>query len=94
MKSDFVQVEMIDGNTDSEKLWRDVEGGWTTICNLDYRGAILVRPDGIIIWRANGNDDILWGSKSPTCFEKFVKQRLRIPDSRVSPNIKWNATST
>lgn len=94
MKSDFVQVEMIDGNTDSEKLWHDVEGGWTTICNLDYRGAILVRPDGIIIWRAKGNDDILWGSKSPTCFEKFVKQRLRIPDSRVSPNIKWNATST
>ncbi|KAK8252883.1 FAD binding domain-containing protein [Phyllosticta capitalensis] len=53
-------------------MWRemavwddDAVGTWAAVCGVSERGAVLVRPDGIVAWRGEWSDDLatrgLWG---------------------------------
>jgi hypothetical protein len=35
----------------------DVKGRWPSLYNLDDDGAVLIRPDGIVAWRAQNAGD-------------------------------------
>ncbi|KAL2428726.1 hypothetical protein ABEF95_005644 [Exophiala dermatitidis] len=36
--------------------YRDIEGKWKSLRGIEHTGAILVRPDGIVVWRAREFD--------------------------------------
>ncbi|KAL2014384.1 hypothetical protein VTN00DRAFT_1909 [Thermoascus crustaceus] len=49
LSSHLVHVEIIN----SEKgNWGDVDGKWNELYDVSSNGAVLVRPDGIVIWRS------------------------------------------
>ncbi|EXJ66688.1 uncharacterized protein A1O5_10359 [Cladophialophora psammophila CBS 110553] len=51
--------------TDSdESLWKDVKGKWASQRGVDSSGAVLVRPDGIVVWRAKEFDQGKHGGAS------------------------------
>jgi len=55
---DLVHVEGICDGTDTEKSddYVDVDGRWAKLCGVSKTGAVLVRPDGIVAWRARDSD--------------------------------------
>jgi 2-polyprenyl-6-methoxyphenol hydroxylase-like FAD-dependent oxidoreductase len=79
LNSDLVHVEILDG---ARENWCDVDGGWTSVSGMrDDNGAILVRPDGIVIWRGT--------SQPEKCFDNLVKRLLKLPDSHTGDN-EWS----
>lgn len=53
LQSALVKLEVIgDGDDD----WVDIDGEWARQCGVGERGAVLVRPDGIVAWRGEWND--------------------------------------
>ncbi|KAJ5667415.1 hypothetical protein N7507_003279 [Penicillium longicatenatum] len=36
--------------------WTDRDGTWRKLCGVSQRGAVLVRPDGIVAWRGDDRD--------------------------------------
>ncbi|KAI1099919.1 FAD binding domain-containing protein [Jackrogersella minutella] len=48
LQSELVHVEVIDG----KEGWSDRDGTWGSLCSVESTGAVLVRPDGIVAWRA------------------------------------------
>ncbi|KAI1213393.1 FAD binding domain-containing protein [Annulohypoxylon truncatum] len=48
LQNRLVDVEVIDGKGG----WADRDGTWRSLCNVGSTGAVLVRPDGIVAWRA------------------------------------------
>lgn len=48
LEGDLVHLEAIGGETG----WTDVNGSWRDLCGIHKSGAVLVRPDGIVAWRA------------------------------------------
>ncbi|KEF51593.1 uncharacterized protein A1O9_12228 [Exophiala aquamarina CBS 119918] len=53
-QSDLLNVEIIDGKTS----WRDIEGRWAEVRGVNADGAVLVRPDGIVVWRTHSRTDL------------------------------------
>lgn len=47
-----IRIEIVDGN----KGWTDCDRTWRKLCGVEKKGAILVRPDGIVAWRGDKND--------------------------------------
>ncbi|KAI1391698.1 FAD binding domain-containing protein [Hypoxylon trugodes] len=45
----LIHVEVIDG----QEGWTDRDGEWSRLCGVGPDGAALVRPDGIVAWRAH-----------------------------------------
>lgn len=39
--------------------WKDRDGTWERLCGVDKQGAVLVRPDGIVAWRGQNEDENL-----------------------------------
>ncbi|KAI2470392.1 FAD binding domain-containing protein [Annulohypoxylon bovei var. microspora] len=48
LQSELVDVEVIDDGDG----WTDRDGVWGSLCSVESTGAVLVRPDGIVAWRA------------------------------------------
>ncbi|KAI1458287.1 FAD binding domain-containing protein [Annulohypoxylon moriforme] len=48
LQSELVHVEVIDGKGG----WTDRDGIWDSLRNVGSTGAVLVRPDGMVAWRA------------------------------------------
>lgn len=46
------ESEMIDIEVIGENGWIPKDGSWRELCGIETDGAILVRPDGIVAWRA------------------------------------------
>lgn len=42
----------IQSGGDVTDVWNDVHGKWPSLSGVDASGAVLVRPDGIVVWRA------------------------------------------
>ncbi|KIX92684.1 uncharacterized protein Z520_11536 [Fonsecaea multimorphosa CBS 102226] len=40
-----------------ESCWKDVDGNWAAQRGVGSSGAVLVRPDGIVVWRAREFDE-------------------------------------
>ncbi|KAJ9613677.1 hypothetical protein H2204_014752 [Knufia peltigerae] len=68
-KSELMDIEVIDGETN----WTDREGMWAEFCGTDKTGAVLVRPDGIVAWRAKTFDSQA-PSDLPALIRKILKQ--------------------
>ncbi|GAB7357373.1 hypothetical protein MBLNU459_g8316t1 [Dothideomycetes sp. NU459] len=51
LQGDAIDVEVI-GQEEGEGDWEDVDGVWPGLCGTSAEGAVLVRPDGIVLWRA------------------------------------------
>lgn len=49
-----------DASNDSS-FWKDVEGKWAAERGVSSSGAVLVRPDGIVVWRAREADEARYG---------------------------------
>lgn len=53
LEGPLVKSEVVgDGDDD----WVDIDGEWARQCGVGERGAVLVRPDGIVAWRGEWND--------------------------------------
>ncbi|KAI1089681.1 FAD binding domain-containing protein [Rostrohypoxylon terebratum] len=69
-QSELVHVEVVDG----KEGWSDRDGSWASLCNVGSTGAVLVRPDGIVAWRAQK-----WTQAAmemfPAVLENVLKQR-------------------
>ncbi|KAK5042880.1 hypothetical protein LTR84_012413 [Exophiala bonariae] len=50
--NDLIHVQVIDG----EAGWTDIEGTWAQLRGVDEDGAVLIRPDGIVAWRARNSE--------------------------------------
>ncbi|TFY65514.1 hypothetical protein EVJ58_g1926 [Rhodofomes roseus] len=57
LESALVHVEIVGEAGDVD--WVDVDGEWARQCGVGEEGAVLVRPDGIVLvaWRGGWNDD-------------------------------------
>lgn len=53
--------EQPDGDT--KTAWRDVDGKWAAERGVSSSGAVLVRPDGIVVWRAKDFDSERHGGR-------------------------------
>lgn len=47
----------LDAKSNPDESWRDVDDKWPSVRGIGDSGAILVRPDGIVVWRAMEFDD-------------------------------------
>ncbi len=52
VESDRIHIEVVDG----EQGWTDVDGAYREQSGVEKSGAVLVRPDGIVAWRALVHD--------------------------------------
>ncbi|MFI6934296.1 FAD-dependent monooxygenase [Streptomyces sp. NPDC050287] len=60
--------------TDSDAEWTDRIGEWATVRGVDGSGALLVRPDRHIAWRAPG-----WSDDRPAELRRAVCSTLGLP---------------
>ncbi|KAJ4520899.1 hypothetical protein HRR83_002668 [Exophiala dermatitidis] len=44
--------ESADESASEHTLWRDIDGKWASLRGVEHTGAVFVRPDGIVVWRA------------------------------------------
>lgn len=74
LQSDWVHVEVI--------VDRPVPGelDWATLNGIGRNGAVLVRPDGIVLWRFREPDSMF--DRARQNLGSFVRQLLKIPDRR------------
>ena len=49
----LVKLEVVG---EGEGEWADSDGEWARQCGVSERGAVLVRPDGIVAWQGEWND--------------------------------------
>ncbi|OTB04379.1 hypothetical protein M426DRAFT_58642 [Hypoxylon sp. CI-4A] len=66
----LVGVEVIDG----KEGWTDRDGAWLRLCGVGSTGAVLVRPDGLVAWRAQE-----WSSEAMQLFRSLLDDILKIP---------------
>jgi 2-polyprenyl-6-methoxyphenol hydroxylase-like FAD-dependent oxidoreductase len=45
-------IVSVDIEKEGDKVWKDVDGQWAKVRGVAETGAVLVRPDGIVSWRA------------------------------------------
>ncbi|ORY60743.1 FAD binding domain-containing protein [Pseudomassariella vexata] len=53
LENEKIHVEVIGA---SEDAWEDRDGRWAAQCGVGRTGAVMVRPDGIVAWRAHAWD--------------------------------------
>ncbi|GME27782.1 Monooxygenase FAD-binding protein [Neofusicoccum parvum] len=53
LEGELVRVEVV-----GEGAWKDVDGAWERQRGVSGDGAVLVRPDGIVAWRGEWDDDL------------------------------------
>ncbi|KAH7393678.1 2,4-dichlorophenol 6-monooxygenase [Cadophora sp. MPI-SDFR-AT-0126] len=47
-QSSLIDIEVINPRNG----WKDIDGAWAEVCDIDASGAILVRPDGVVALRS------------------------------------------
>ena len=70
---------------ESENGWIDVEGTWARVCSVAERGAVLVRPDNIVAWRAQ-DAEIAEEENAEATFETLLKIILKLDDQNTMKN--------
>lgn len=73
----------INGTRDS-RLWRNIDGQWEKYCGVGRTGAVLVRPDGIVVWRAKDFDRKKHGGRE--WFSSLIRRCLKIEDKQAVQN--------
>lgn len=68
LEGDLVHVEIVGEGGD----WVDVGGEWARQCGVSERGAVLVRPDGIVAWRGEWDDDFQDADKWGRVLERVM----------------------
>lgn len=48
----LIKIETVNG----KEGWTDRDGTWRKLCGVEKKGAVLVRPDGIVAWRGDERD--------------------------------------
>lgn len=78
-ESKFVGVDIIrhDGKPEDGRYNWDVDGTWAKVCGISKTGAVIVRPDGIVAWRA-------YDSRGMTSekFQEVVRRIFHLDRSR------------
>lgn len=77
LESNWVHVEVI-----TEIAPRPEDIDWTSLAGIARNGAVLVRPDGIVLWRFKEQDMVF--NKARKDPDRFVKQLLKIENGRES----------
>ena len=72
--SNLVDVEVIDG---THGTWKDINGSWSKLCGVSKTGAGLVRPDGIVAWRAQDSEFAARGNAVET-FNRLLRRILKL----------------
>ncbi|KAI0726318.1 FAD binding domain-containing protein [Fomitopsis betulina] len=84
LQSTLVKLEVIGGDDGN---WVDIDGAWTRQCGVSERGAILVRPDGIVAWRGEWQDALKDSGKWGLVLERVLwlsaSSRLTITKPRL-----------
>lgn len=63
--------EMVDIEVIGENGWLPKDGAWRELCGIESNGVILVRPDGVVAWRAkNWKEE--FGTSFPAIFSKVL----------------------
>lgn len=75
LDSDLVHVEIIDS---AKGNWADVDGKWNELCDVSSSGAVLVRPDGIVLWRSKEQIAPLM-EEFLNSFDTLVRRLLKLP---------------
>lgn len=68
--SDVLKVEIID----NDNSWYDIKGQWSKLSGVQSTGAVLVRPDCIVVWRSQGRD----ATSTDQLKDMFVKLIFKI----------------
>jgi 2-polyprenyl-6-methoxyphenol hydroxylase-like FAD-dependent oxidoreductase len=56
---DLVRIEVItEAGYGGDDAWADVDGMWSEVCGVGETGVVLVRPDGMVAWRAQSNTHV------------------------------------
>lgn len=76
LSSDLVHVEIIDG---AKENWEDVDGKWGELCDVSSNGAVLVRPDGIVLWKSKEQIPLSMKSEFLNTFDTLVRRLLKLP---------------
>ncbi|KAF2452580.1 FAD binding domain-containing protein [Lineolata rhizophorae] len=76
VQSEMVDVHVIGGETG----WKDEDGTWEKMCGVGPKGAVLVRPDRIVGWRAINTDEKTVGD-----FGAVMERILRL--DKPGPNL-------
>ncbi|KAI0179549.1 FAD binding domain-containing protein [Hypoxylon sp. FL1284] len=68
LQSELMHVKVVD----SKEGWVDRDAMWDGLCGVRSSGAVLVRPDGIVAWRAQE-----WTPKAMQSFPEILNDILR-----------------
>lgn len=72
LSSDLVKVEIIKAAEPS-----DMDRDWLSLCGISPSGAVLVRPDGIVLWRCKDAGSVA-ETLSSESFDTLVRSLLKI----------------
>ena len=56
---------------------KDVNGSWADLCGVSKTGAVLVRPDGIVAWRAQDSESAAKGNAVKR-FNRLLRRILKL----------------
>ncbi|KIW10700.1 hypothetical protein PV08_11664 [Exophiala spinifera] len=65
-----IAVHTINGEADN---WSDRDGTWARLCGVEKDGAVLMRPDGIVAWRADSFSSKLL-NELPSIIDRILKR--------------------
>ena len=72
--SHLVDIEVISGR---HGCWKDLDGSWAKLCGVGPAGVVLVRPDGIVAWRAQ-DSEFATKEDAVNRFMSLVKRILKL----------------
>ncbi|KAJ9218592.1 2,4-dichlorophenol 6-monooxygenase [Paecilomyces variotii] len=73
LHSDLVKIETIEPTADL-----DMDRDWFRLCGIDSSGAVLVRPDGIVLWRCKDAGNVSEIASSEI-FDDLIRHLLKLP---------------